>query len=149
VLIWIAALVALYLGALEWLQARAPEPAPAVGEPAGVAAAGAGVDGVAPPVAATVVPAPRPGPVPPGSGAERPAGGTLLATAVEAASQAPAAAPAPAPPEPLVPEALTPETITTLNERLDLLVRMGSARDAGVLTEEEFRRQKSRLLGGS
>jgi hypothetical protein len=69
--------------------------------------------------------------------------GTLVATAVEPAP------PAPAEPEPerFVPAALTPETISTLNDRLDLLVRLGSARDAGVLTEEEFGREKGRLLG--
>jgi hypothetical protein len=41
---------------------------------------------------------------------------------------------------------LTPEAITTLSGRLDLLVRLGSARDAGVLTDDEFRREKDRLL---
>jgi hypothetical protein len=49
--------------------------------------------------------------------------------------------------KPLVPAALTPETISTLNDRLDLLVRLGAARDAGVLTEEEFSREKNQLLG--
>jgi hypothetical protein len=55
--------------------------------------------------------------------------------------------PAPREPEPLVPAALTPAAITTLNERLDLLVRLGAARDGGILSEEEFGREKSRLLG--
>jgi hypothetical protein len=143
VLIWIAALVALYVGALEWLQARAPAPAPGTAEePVTAVAPSTRPDGAVPAGAATgVVPPPRPGPVPAASGAERAAGGTLVTTAVE---PAPPAAPEP---EPFVPAALTPETITTLNDRLDLLVRLGSARDAGVLTEEEFRREKGRLLG--
>jgi hypothetical protein len=48
--------------------------------------------------------------------------------------------------EPLVPAALTPQAISTLSDRLDLLVRLGTARDSGVLTEDEFRREKDRLL---
>jgi hypothetical protein len=49
--------------------------------------------------------------------------------------------------EAFVPAALTPETMSALSDRLDLLVRLGSAKEAGVLTEEEFRREKDRLLG--
>jgi hypothetical protein len=49
--------------------------------------------------------------------------------------------------EPLVAGALTPETIATLDDRLDLVVRLGAARDAGVLTDEEFGREENRLLG--
>ncbi|MGY1622948.1 SHOCT domain-containing protein [Geodermatophilus sp. SYSU D00965] len=152
VLIWIAALVALYLGALAWLADRAPAPAPGAGEETVTAVArSAGPDGVPLAGAPAVVPAPRPGPAPTDGAADRAPGGTLVATAVEPAPSAPASAapPAPAPPEPerFVPAALTPETITTLNDRLDLLVRLGTARDAGVLTEEEFRREKGRLLG--
>jgi hypothetical protein len=119
VLIWIAALVALYLGALEWLQDRAPEPASAPLVPV-LDAAGAREAGNGPPVTpAVVVPAPR----------ENRAEGTSVTVA-----------------EPLVPAALTPEAITTLNGRLDLLVRLGAARDAGVLSDEEFHREKGRLL---
>jgi hypothetical protein len=47
---------------------------------------------------------------------------------------------------PLVPPALTPEAISTLSGRLDLLVRLGAAHDAGVLNDEEFLREKDRLL---
>ena len=43
-------------------------------------------------------------------------------------------------------EALTPELVSTLNDRLGLLVRLGAARDAGVLTDEEFLQEKQRLL---
>jgi hypothetical protein len=46
-----------------------------------------------------------------------------------------------------VPAGLTPETLSALTGRLDLLVRLGAARDAGVLTDEEFRQEKTRLLG--
>jgi hypothetical protein len=76
-------------------------------------------------------------PQPVGGAAEGAANGVPVATAVE---PVPAAAP-------FVPAALTPETISTLNDRLDLLVRLGAARDAGVLTDEEFGREKNRLLG--
>jgi hypothetical protein len=139
VLIWIAALVALYLGALEWLRGRAPEPAPAEQAASG-AVPSAGPDGVAgndSPAAPAVVPAPRTIPRPVGGAAEGAANGVPVATAVEPAPTV----------KPLVPAALTPETISTLNDRLDLLVRLGAARDAGVLTEEEFSREKNQLLG--
>jgi hypothetical protein len=110
VLIWIAALVALWLGALEWLRNRAPEPAPAepaaAGEPGPAVPAGAG-DGARP-----VLPVSRP---------------------------APEAGP-PAPPP------VTPASLPFLNDRLDLLVRLGAAREAGVLTEQEFTREKERLM---
>jgi hypothetical protein len=124
VLIWIAALVALYLGALEWLLNRAPEEA------------------AAPP--ATVVPAPRqalndvPGATLDGSAAEP------VATVGETRSTS---VPEPRAAEPLVPVELTPEAISTLTGRLDLLVRLGAARDSGVLTDDEFRHEKDRLLG--
>src|SRR4051794_25073215 len=121
VLIWIAALVALYLGALTWLERRAPQlPVEEAAEPA---------------AAATVerfpaVPAPR---SPDGNGA--PGAGAVDAEAVDA------------PAAPLVPAALTTEAISVLNDRLDLLVRLGAARDAGVLSDEEFGREKHRLMG--
>jgi hypothetical protein len=111
VLIWIAALVALYLGVLEWLRNRAPEEAPAA-EPAlevVAAAAPAAFDGARP-----VVPASRPSPEAP-----------------------------PPPPAPV-----TPDSLPFLNDRLDLLVRLGAARDAGVLTDQEFSREKERLMAG-
>jgi hypothetical protein len=142
VLIWISALVALYLGALEWLQARAP------GGPVGEAtteteaAPGQPVAAEAP---ATVGTAPAALPVRGGPGpavpSARPAtdgavGGTLLATRPVVA--APAGEPA----------RLSHEELAGLSDRLDLVVRLGAARDAGVLTEEEFSREKQRLFGG-
>lgn len=42
---------------------------------------------------------------------------------------------------------LTPEGATAMGSRLDLLIRLGDARTAGVLTEEEFTREKALLLG--
>lgn len=124
VLIWIAALVALYIGALEWLQSRAPQP-PAESAPV---------------PQATAVPAPRHALVD-GVPAAAPLGSTVEPAAVDTSST-----PVPDPREPLVPEALTPEAISTLSGRLDLLVRLGTARDSGVLTDDEFRREKDRLL---
>ncbi|RFU19678.1 SHOCT domain-containing protein [Geodermatophilus marinus] len=139
VLVWVAALVALYLGALEWLQNRAAEPAAdgqrpaAAGAPAGTPGPAAPEPSAGPPAA---VPAPRwtAGPAPDGGAP----GGAPVATLVDTAPA----------PEPLLPAALTPETLSTLSGRLDLLVRLGEARDAGVLSEEEFSREKARLLGG-
>jgi hypothetical protein len=132
VLIWIVALVALWLGALEWLQDQAPEqePADAASRPAvGPAPDAVGRPGIAPPAA-------QGGDQPVSDGA--PAG-------LPAVTAADRAVP-PAPREPLVPAALTPEAISTLNERLDLLLRLGAARDGGILSEEEFDREKDRLL---
>ena len=51
----------------------------------------------------------------------------------------------PAPREPAH-ETLTPELVSSLNDRLGLLVRLGAARDAGVLTDDEFLQEKQRLL---
>jgi hypothetical protein len=127
VLIWIGALVALWLGALEWLQNRAPEPeaadvaAPSAGGPAADAARAE----LAPSVSN---------------------GAPVAAASAMAADRVVPPAPRQPEPEPLVPAALTPAALTTLNERLDLLVRLGAARDGGILSEEEFGREKSRLL---
>jgi hypothetical protein len=128
VLIWIAAFVALYLWALYWLQNQAPEPGvvPVGATQAGAgpaALAGAPLSGNGTPVTpAPLVPAPRPNPA------------------------ADTAEPVATVESPLVPAALTPEAISTLSGRLDLLVRLGAAHDAGVLNDEEFHREKDRLL---
>jgi hypothetical protein len=137
VLIWIAALVGLYLGALEWFLGRAPALTSPVEEAAGVTGTGGGSARVAatgPAVTPPAVPAARQG-QPDGA----PVGALVGATVASAAG--PAAAP-----EPLVPASLTPQAISTLSDRLDLLVRLGTARDSGVLTDDEFRREKDRLL---
>jgi hypothetical protein len=146
VLIWVGALVALYLGALAWLVDRAPEPAP----PAPAATGVPGTDEVVripvargwsngPPATSEAVGTGL-------GGLVDGAGSTAVATLVERVSTE-SVAPPPAAPEPLVSAALTPDAISALNGRLDLLVRLDAARQAGVLTEEEFRREKTRLLG--
>jgi hypothetical protein len=56
---------------------------------------------------------------------------------------APAADGGRAAPEP----AMTPEVVAAMGSKLDLLLRLGDARAAGVLTEEEFTREKAQLLG--
>jgi hypothetical protein len=133
VLIWIAALVTLYIALLEWLQRRAPA------EPPVEAVEAVAVIAVPPPPGepdAVVVPTARSavnGPVPVVPGSRPPTDGvigTLVATR-----------PPEAPPAPVAGEALT-----NLSDRLDLLVRLGAARDAGVLSDEEFTREKARLL---
>jgi hypothetical protein len=129
VLIWIAALVGLWLGALEWLLSRAPEQAAADGEPRPGEVAQVSADGSTPPVGA--------------SGRSVPDGAAGGPLAVPERT----VPPAPRAPEPLVPAALTPAAMSALNDRLDLLIRLGAARDGGVLSEEEFGREKSRLLG--
>jgi len=106
VLIWVAALVALYLWAVDWLRGRAPvEPEPAVS----AVVLGAGAEPVA------VVPAPR------------------LTPDGDATPQ-------------LTPERLTPAAISVLNDRLDMLVRLSAVHDSGLLTDDEFAREKSRLM---
>ena len=131
-LIWIVALVALYVGALEWLANRAPErateAAPATPPPSSR-------PGVRPCPASWVTAARSPrrtavrrswwrgGSEPPDPRARAPGPGTAGAGG------------------------FTPETISTLNDRLALLVRLGAAHDSGVLTDDEFRREKDRLLG--
>jgi hypothetical protein len=107
VLIWVAALVALYLWAVDWLRGRAPV------EPERAASAVV-LDAGAEPVVG-VVPSPRPTP-----------NGDM-------------------PPQ-LTPERLTPAAISVLNDRLDMLVRLSAVHDSGVLTDEEFAREKSRLM---
>jgi hypothetical protein len=145
VLIWIVALVAAYIGVLEWLRSKAPA------EPAAAAAAGVGGE--------LVVPAQREtSPVGPAAGwSERTVHPEpVIPTARAGHGPAPdgvngAAAVAvvtAAPPEPGAPAAqvLSPEAVLGMKDRLDLLVQLGAARDAGLLSDEEFGREKSRLL---
>jgi hypothetical protein len=134
VLIWIAAVVALYVGALEWLRSKAPAAEAAEAEAEAVAeAAERAVD--VPVDAPAAIPAARTRPPEPAlEPADQPEGNGHPLERVPAV-------------EPLVSAALTPEAISTLNDRLDLLVRLGAARDAGVLTEDEFSHEKGRLLG--
>jgi hypothetical protein len=144
VLIWIVALVALYIGALEWLRSKAPLEAAkeAVLEDVAEVQANAVQQSAEDDGSLTSVPplpVPRfstngvPAPALVGPGTDQSAG-----TAVEASP----------PSAPLVPAGFTPEAISTLNGRLELLVRLGSAHKAGVLTDEEFQHEKDRLLEG-
>jgi hypothetical protein len=141
VLIWIVALVALYIGALEWLRSRAP--AASADQAAGKATGEATGEATLP------VPLPRPAsdgvPAPALVGARSaPTGATAQATTVQAATaQAPAAEPEP---RALAEPVLTPEVLSSLGGRLDLLVRLGQVHEAGVLSDEEFSREKARLL---
>jgi hypothetical protein len=118
VLIWIVALVALYLGALEWLLNRAPE--------------------VAADSAAAEVVVPADGSVPVAGNGSSATGASVGRPLV------PTGPPAESVPAPR--EALSPELVSTLNDRLGLLVKLGAAHDAGVLTDEEFFHEKERLL---
>ena len=131
VLVWIVALVALYLGALEWLQNRVAETVP---EPeAAVAAGGSPPTGTGRVMAANGVPLPTIAPRPAASR------GAVLAAPPEQPETVPS-------PRDAAHETLTPELVSSLNDRLGLLVRLGAARDAGVLTDDEFLQEKQRLL---
>ena len=55
-------------------------------------------------------------------------------------------APRPVETAPALPPQLSPELLSGLGGRLDLLVRLGAAHDAGVLSDAEFTREKDRLL---
>jgi hypothetical protein len=97
----VVALIALYLGLLEWLQSRAAGPGTAPGQAA-----------VLPPASGT-----------PTDGAAAPR------------------IPAPPPARPA-----TRENLSAMGSRLDLLMRLGEARTAGVLTDDEFTQEKTHLL---
>jgi hypothetical protein len=58
----------------------------------------------------------------------------------QAAYAAPAPAPAPAPPAP------QPPAEAGMDDKLTLLTKLGELRSQGVLSEEEFQQQKSRIL---
>jgi hypothetical protein len=107
VLIWIAAVVALWIGLLVWLRNQAPAETAAR--------------------AAEVQAAPEAAPV------------TAAVPAVPSARPSSNGIPVPAPAPP-------PEVISGLTGRMDLLVRLGQAHDSGLLTDEEFDREKQRLL---
>ena len=132
VLIWIIAFAALYIGALEWLQARAPQEPPAA-EPA--------LPGVGEEPAAAVIPAPR---VARGGASLVTTGVGTRTDGLPGASLATARAEAPAMPVPAT--VASGEARADLSDRLDLLLRLGAARDSGVLTDEEFEREKARLV---
>lgn len=135
VLIWIVAIVALYLGALEWLQGRAPAAAVAEAPPV---AAPAGRQELR---AAPAAPQPR-------APANHQVDAALAGAGIRAAVPA-VVVPAldePGRPVPEEPRPVPPERLIDLSQRLELAVRLGAARDAGVLTEDEFAREKARIL---
>jgi hypothetical protein len=146
VLIWIVAVVALYIGLLEWLRSKAPRVEAreavleevAAGEQRAVEREDAGGAARAP-IPATPVP-PLPVARPPADSIPAPA---LVGARADRPGTAPSAA---AGTRPLEQPVLKPEVLTSLSGRLDLLVRLGQAREAGVLTDEEFAREKERLL---
>ena len=49
-------------------------------------------------------------------------------------------------PAPIVAAPTTAEVLTTLSGRADVLSRLGAARDVGMLTDEEFRQEKGRVM---
>jgi hypothetical protein len=120
VLIWVAAVVALYLGLLELVLAVAPRTQAGTPPEAPVATTPAPVAGSAPE---------RPEPV---------VSHTPLAGDGDSGKK-----PAPAA---RVHHEVTHEDISVLGGRLDLLMRLGDARTAGVLTEDEFAKEKAELL---
>ncbi|MFK0196962.1 SHOCT domain-containing protein [Streptomyces lavendulae] len=63
----------------------------------------------------------------------------------EAQQQQAAAAAAPPPPPPPPP---APTMADDMSSRIDQLKELGALKEQGLLTEEEFAQQKSKLLGG-
>jgi hypothetical protein len=167
VLIWTAALVALYISLLELVLAVAAT-APS-GADESTVGRGLGAEGSVPaghravepaPVTAVtgpardasdVVPAART-PVEPltatpaGYSGEQPgpgASGADVAPPIRPVAPVQTQSPAEAPPHR---RPVTAEEMSAMANRLDMLMRLGDARTAGVLTEEEFTREKAQLL---
>ena len=134
VLIWVAAFVALYLGLLELVLAIA---ARAEGAPTGTQTTET--------VAAGAEPAGD------GSGTTAPAtaraGESQPTAPLRAKSRVPAArqgGSSEAPPR--RPHVVSSEDLAAMGGRLDLLMRLADARNAGVLTDDEFAKEKTELL---
>ena len=125
VLIWIGAVVALWIGALVWVRAQARDEEPAADRREPAAALPAEGNGSAPGTA----PLPL-------------ARAPLDVEALPGSPDRPSDGPAQRLEEPV----LSPEVLSSLSGRLDLLVRLGQAHEVGVLTDEEFTREKRRLL---
>lgn len=176
-LLWVAVLVGLYLGLLELIRSvgqpaePTAEPAPVEHHTPVAAAPAAAAETspraeqttatvVAPPAPAATSPA-APGPdvpaVPqpavPQPVAQTPVAPAVTAPAVTAVSGAPAVAQATAPAPRTSAESRTREAdpeqsaLAAIDSRLDLLVRLGDIRSAGLLTDEEFAQTKAHLLG--
>jgi hypothetical protein len=170
VLIWTAALVALYISLIELVLAIAPA-APS-GADEGAEHRGLVAEGSVPAGGRAVAPAPETvqagravdaaGAMPtarvpaesltpakaadsgqqPGPGAAR-SGEDAAPTPVRSAAPVQAQRPADTPPQRRV---VTAEDLLVMGGRLDMLMRLGDARTAGVLTEEEFTREKAHLF---
>jgi hypothetical protein len=141
VLIWIGAVVALWIGALVWLRNQATEEEAteeeATEEEATEEEAAADHQGPAtvPTVTAGNGAMPEAAPLP------------LARTPMDGGTPAAPMARRPdGPARELDEPVLSPEVLSSLSGRLDLLVRLGQAHDVGVLTDEEFSREKRRLL---
>jgi hypothetical protein len=135
VLIWVVACVALYIGLIELVLAVGARTEPVADEetsPIPVATNG-GVTAGGDTDPAVVLPAAT---VPAGADGEKD-----VAPRGDDGEPAPAAVAKPPANQPM-----TPEGISAMSSKLDLLMRLGDARTAGVLTDEEFTSQKTQLL---
>jgi len=147
VVIWIVALAALYLVALDWLANQAPEAADQAGAHAVDQAGAHAVPAEDVPGAAEEVRGVEAPPTGAAAGLVERGGAPVVPTARQSTDGTPAGRRTPdAAPPPKTPEVPAPETIAVLNDRLELLLRLSTAHDSGVLTDEEFDREKSRLL---
>lgn len=133
VLIWVAAFVALYLGLIEMvltITAHAAGGAQALSTPTGNGSpAPSPVSTIQP--AATPVAEPQPLETVGAGDAENTAPIVPAQSTGEASHHV---------------ATLTPEELSALGSRLDMLMRLGDARTAGVLTDDEFAREKAQLL---
>jgi hypothetical protein len=138
VLIWVLAFVALYIGLIELVLAvgarpetvAGPETSPVPISVKGGATAGNGTDPAVLIPAASV----RAG----ADGENTPVGMTAGGDGVLIVEPTAADLPARHP--------MTSEGVSVMSSKLDLLIRLGDARSAGVLTDEEFTSQKAQLL---
>jgi hypothetical protein len=138
VLIWVLAFVALYIGLIELVLAVGARPETVAGRETspvpisvkGGATAGNRTDPAVLIPAASV----RAG----ADGENTPVGMTAGGDGVLIVEPTAADLPARQP--------MTPEGVSVMSSKLDLLIRLGDARSAGVLTDEEFISQKAELL---
>jgi hypothetical protein len=142
VLIWVLACVALYIGLIELVVAVGARPetvADAETSPIpvttnGGVSVGGGTD------TEVVIPALA---VQAGAdGGTSPVAVATVADVVPRGEQAPSTTVG----KPPANQPMTPEGISAMSSKLDLLMRLGDARTAGVLTDEEFTSQKTQLL---
>jgi hypothetical protein len=139
VFIWVVACVALYIGLIELVLAVAARSETVADEetsPIPVTTNGGMTAGGDSDPSAVLPPSPARS----GVGAKD-GGAKNDAPAGEDGDTAPATATKPPANQPM-----TPEGISAMSSKLDLLMRLGDARTAGVLTDEEFTSQKTQLL---